>query len=138
MAPTNNLMIETYGSQKNIEDHRWRVTRSGMTDGQNGDLVIDDALKADEGQRVEAWILSGTPLYRDEDHNLRFFNAQASTDGKECVGFLMSPVRIMDFNGGFYDQVPVAVQTWGEVHLQWLPTKIAEADIPNRFGVTKS
>lgn len=138
MAPTNNLHIETYGSQVNIEDHRWRVTRSGMTDGQNGDLVIDDAIKADEGQLLEGWVKSGTPLFRDEDHNLKFFGSTAAAAGETCVGFLMSPVRIVDANGSFYEQVPVAVQTWGEVHLQWLPTDIAEEDIPARFGVTKS
>lgn len=137
MAYTNNLGFQPYGDFASIEDYRWRVNSSGMHDGQNGNLVIDDALKAEGDHRVGGWIKSGLPVYRDEKNELHFFSAEAKQGGKKVVGFLFAPHKITDVNGEFYtDSIPVGVQTRGEVICQWLPVQFDPADLPARFTNT--
>lgn len=137
MAHPNNLGFQPYGEQVSIEDYRWRVTTTGMTDGQSGDLVIDAALKAEGDHRIGGWIKSGLPVYRDENNKLKFFNAEAKAAGAVCAGFLFAPHKITDVNGEFYtDSIPVAVQTRGEVICQWLPVEFDPADLPVRFTNT--
>lgn len=126
----NNLSVQYYGSYDSIEDHRWRVSTTGVSDAQNGDLIIDDAAKAEGTHRKGGWLLSGTPLYRDENNKLKVFSAEAKAAGSKIFGFLMSPAKIVDVNGAYYDTIPVAVQTSGEIIAQWLPVKVDPADIP--------
>ncbi len=139
MAHSNNLSIQHYGDWVSIEDHRWRKNTSGMEDGQNGSLIIDDAVKAEGKHRVGGWIRSGLPVYRDEDNNVRFFTAEAKTAGQKCIGFLQSAHQIVDVNGEFYTgSIPVGVQTRGEVYYQWLPVDDFDPeDLPVRFTGTK-
>lgn len=137
MAHANNLGFQPYGDYKNIEDHRWRVTTTGMSDGQNGNLVIDAAAKAEGSHREGGWLLGGVPLYRDEDNNLKVFSAEAKTEGEEVAGFTFCPHKITDVNGEFYtDSIPVAIQTRGEIICQWLPVEFDPADLPPRFTNT--
>lgn len=137
MPYTNNLGFQKHSDYSAIEDNRWRVTTTGMTDGQNGNLVIDEALKAEGEHRVGGWIKGGLPVYRDEDNQLHFFTAEAKGTGAECVGFLFCPHKITDVNGEFYTgSIPVAVQTRGEVICQWLPVEFDPADLPARFTNT--
>lgn len=137
MAFTNNLGFQPHGDWTTIEDYRWRVNASGMEDGQNGNLVIDDAIKAEGTHREGGWIKSGLPVYRDEQNQLHFFDAAAKTAGKKCVGFLHAVHKITDVNGEFYTgSIPVGVQTRGEVICQWLPVAFDPADLPVRFTNT--
>lgn len=139
MAHENNLGFQPYGDFVTIEDHRWRVNTSGMEDGQNGNLVIDDAVKAEGKHRIGGWIKSGLPVYRDDKNELRFFTDEAKTAGKKCFGFLQSVHKITDVNGEFYTgSIPVGVQTRGEVICQWLPVDDFDPeDLPVRFTNTK-
>lgn len=139
MAHSNNLSFQFYGDWASLEDHRWRVNTSGMEDGQNGNLIIDEALKADGEHRLGGWIYSGLPVYRDEDNNLRFFTSEAKGEGKKLFGFLQSAHKIVDVNGEYYtESIPVGVQTRGEVICQWLPVENFDpADLPARFTNTK-
>lgn len=137
MAYSNNLETQSYGDWGTIEDYRWRVNASGMSDGQSGNLIIDDAIKAEGNHRIGGWVKSGVPVYRDENNDLRFFNAEAKIAGKKVVGFLYSPHKIVDVNGEFYTKsIPVGVQTRGEVIAQWLPVDFDPADLPVRFTNT--
>lgn len=126
----NNLSVQNYGKYVSIEDHRWRVTTTGVSDAQNGDLIIDDAAKAEGTHREGGWLKSGVPLYRDENNKLKVFSAQAKGAGAKIFGFLMSPAEIVDVDGTYYDTIPVAVQTSGEIIAQWLPVQVDPADIP--------
>lgn len=137
MAHPNNLGFQPYGGWESIEDYRWRVNSSGMEDGQNGNLVIDDAIKAEGSHRIGGWIKSGLPVYRDSNNNLRIFSAEAKAEGKKCFGFLHAVHKIQDVHGEFYsDSIPVGVQTRGEVICQWLPVEFDPADLPVRFTNT--
>ena len=137
MAHPNNLGFQPYGGWESIEDYRWRVNSSGMEDGQNGNLVIDDAIKAEGSHRIGGWIKSGLPVYRDTDNNLRIFSAEAKTAGEKVFGFLHAVHKIQDVHGEFYtDSIPVGVQTRGEVICQWLPVEFDPADLPVRFTNT--
>ena len=135
----SNLSIQPSGDgYLSVEDHRWRVNNTGMKDGQNGVLAVDATLKAEGPHRVEGWIKSGVPLYRDDtDQKLHILDDTAIAGGKTVFGFLMSPVRVANYQGGFFDEVPVAVQTRGEIIYNWLPVQIDEDAISNRFGITK-
>lgn len=137
MAHSNNLGFQPYGDYTSIEDNRWRVNTTGMSDGQNGNLVIDAALKAEGSHRVGGWLLGGVPLYRDTDNALKIFSAEAKTAGEKVQGFTFCPHKITDVNGEFYtDSIPVAVQTRGEVICQWLPVEFDPEDLPNQFSNT--
>lgn len=137
MAHTNNLGFQPYGDWTSIEDYRWRVSSSGMEDGQNGNLVIDDAIKAEGDHRIGGWVKSGLPVYRDGDNQLRFFTEEAKSSGAKAVGFLHSVHKITDVNEEFYTgSIPVGVQTRGEVICQWLPVEFDPEDLPARFTNT--
>lgn len=137
MAHTNNLGFQPYGDWTSIEDNRWRVTTTGMSDGQNGNLVIDDAVKAEGSHRVGGWLLGGVPLYRDADNQLKVFTAEAKAAGDKVAGFTFCPHKVTDVNGEFYtESIPVAVQTRGEVICQWLPVEFDPEDLPARFTNT--
>ncbi|MDD2325914.1 MAG: hypothetical protein PHW63_07950 [Alphaproteobacteria bacterium] len=137
MAHSNNLGFQPYGDYTSIEDNRWRVNTTGMSDGQNGNLVIDAALKAEGSHRVGGWLLGGVPLYRDTDNTLKIFSAEAKIAGKKVQGFTFCPHKITDVNGEFYtESIPVAVQTRGEVICQWLPVVFDPADLPAQFSNT--
>lgn len=134
----NNLTIQSYGDPfLTIEDHRWRVTTTGMTDGQNANLVINGSLKATGPHRLEGYVKDGVPVYKGDDAKVYLYDEQAETDGKKLFGFLQSPYRIADYSGGYYEEIPVAVQTRGEINYNWLPVQISEEVIHDRFGVTK-
>lgn len=136
MAYTN-LNIHENPDWINIEDQRWRKNAHGMDySGQNGVLVIDDAIKAEGAHRAERYIKSGIPLYRDADGNLRLFTENAKTAGDKVAGFLQSIFEIADRNGNFYDEIVVGIQTAGEIYPKWLPVELADEDIPVRFGVS--
>ena len=137
MAHANNLGFQPYGYYSSIEDNRWRVTTTGMSDGQNGNLVIDAALKAEGSHRVGGWLLGGVPLYRDAENQLKVFSAEAKAEGAEVTGFTFCPHKVTDVNGEFYtDSIAVAVQTRGEVICQWLPVEFDPEDLPARFTNT--
>jgi hypothetical protein len=134
----SNLSIQPYSDgYASIEDHRWRVNNTGMKDGQNGVLAIDATLKADGPHKRQGWVLSGVPLYKGDDKKLHLFDDKAVTDGEKVFGFLMSPVRIADYNGGFYDEAAVAVQTRGEIIYDWLPVQVPLESLSDRFGITQ-
>ena len=133
----NNLGIQEYGHWKNIEDHRWRRTTTGMTDGVNANLLIDDAIKAEGPHRVGGWTKSGIPVYFDEvTKSVKFFNADAKTAGETIYGLVFSIHKITDELGEFFETIPVAVQTRGEIYAQWLPVEIDAADLPSNIGNT--
>ncbi len=122
-----------------IEDHRWRKNTSGMEDGQNGSLIIDDAVKAEGKHRVGGWIRSGLPVYRAKITTFASSPPRLRLAGQKCIGFLQSAHQIVDVNGEFYTgSIPVGVQTRGEVYYQWLPVdNFDPADLPVRFTGTK-
>lgn len=133
----SNLGIQSSSDgYTSIEDHRWRVNNTGMKDAQNGDLTIDATLKAEGPHKVQGWILSGVPLYKDEDKKFHLLDETAVSEGKTVFGFLMSPVRIADYQGGFYETAAIAVQTRGEIIYDFLPVQVSLEAISNRFGVT--
>jgi hypothetical protein len=136
MAYTN-LNIHDNPDWVNIEDQRWRKNAHGMDfSGQNGVLIVDDAVKAEGAHRVERYIKSGVPLYRDADGNLRLFTEEAKTSGEKIAGFLQNVDEVADRNGRWYDQRIVGIQTAGEIYPKWLPVQIDETDIPVRFGAS--
>lgn len=136
MAYTN-LNIHENPDWVNIEDQRWRKNAHGMDfSGQNGVLIVDDALKAEGEHRVGRYIKSGIPLYRDGEGNLRLFTEEAKAAENKVAGFLQNVDEIADRNGVHYDQKIVGIQTAGEIYPTWLPIKLADEDIPARFGVS--
>lgn len=136
MAYTN-LNIHNDPDWVNIEDQRWRKNAHGMDfSGQNGVLVIDEAIKAEGPHRVGRYVKSGVPLYRDEDGKLKIFNETAKTAGSKVAGFLQTIEDIADRNGKWYDEKIVGIQTAGEIYPKWLPVDLANEDIPVRFGVS--
>lgn len=137
MANSNNLGFEPHGGWSSIEDFRWRVNTWGMEDGQNANLVIDDAIKAEGDHRVGGWVLSGVPVYRTSDNEVKFFSAEAKAAGEKVAGFLYNPHKIKDVNGEFYtDSIPVGVQVRGSIIAQWLPVEFDVADLPPHFTNT--
>lgn len=119
----------------NIEDSMWRKNAHGMDySGQNGVLIIDDAVKAEGPHRVGRYLLSGVPVYRDTDGNLRLYSENARTAEEKIVGFLQSIEEIGNKNGRNYDQKIVGIQTAGEIYPKWLPVELTEDEIPARFG----
>lgn len=134
MAYTN-LNIHENPDWVNIEDSMWRKNAHGMDySGQNGVLIIDDAVKAEGAHRVGRYLKSGIPLYRDADDNLKLFTTNAKEAGDKVVGFLQTIEEIADRNGNNYDQKIVGIQTAGEIYPKWLPVQLADEDIPARFG----
>lgn len=133
MALKNNLVFERYGDFINIEDTRWRRTTTGMHDGQNGILKIDDAAKAEGGHRVNGYLKSGTPVYKDTDGYVKVWNATAKGAGKKILGFLQSVNQIQSRSGVFFDEIAVGIQTSGSIYSAWLPVKIDAEDIPVLF-----
>lgn len=136
----NNLSIESYGEWASIEDTRWRKNAHGVGfSGQNGVLVIDEALKADGTHRLKNWVKSGIPVYRDADDadRLKVFTTEAKSAGKKILGFTQNPAKIVDANGEYYEELSMGVQTAGEIYRQWLPVEVAVEDIPARFGNTE-
>lgn len=129
----NALFFERYGDWANIEDSRWRRTTTGMHDGQNGTLKIDDAAKADGGHRVRGYLKSGTPVYRDSDGYIKVWSATAKSAGKKILGFLQSVVKIQSKSGVWYEEAPVGIQTSGSVYSKWLPVTVDTDDIPALF-----
>lgn len=134
----SNLNIQHNPDWVNIEDNRWRKNSHGMDySGQNGVLIIDDAVKAEGAHRESRYILSGVPLYRDTDGNLRLFTENAKTAGDKVAGFLQSIFEVANRHGEFYDEIVVGIQTAGEIYPKWLPVELADEDIPVRFGVSE-
>lgn len=134
MAYTN-LNIYNDPDWTNIEDHRWHKNAHGMDfSGQNGVLIIDEAVKAEGNHREGRYLKSGVPVYRDADDNLRVFSETAKTEGFKVAGFLQSIEEVADRNGKDYDQKIVGIQTAGELYPKWLPVELADEDIPVRFG----
>ena len=137
MAHPNNLGFQPNGGYESIEDYRWRVNTWGMEDGQNANLVIDDAIKAEGSHRVGGWVKSGVPVYRDEDNQVRIFSAEAKASGQKVAGFLYNPHKITDVNGEFYtESIPVGVQVRGSIIAQWLPVEFDVEDLPEHFTNT--
>lgn len=126
--PTNNLIFENYDAYEDIEDHRWRVNTTGMSDGVNANLVIDEAAKAEGDHRNGRWLLSGCPVTFDEATK----TVKLYTKGGEekIYGVLFTSHKIMNESGEFYDTIPVAVQRRGEIIHKWLPVDIDPADLP--------
>lgn len=141
MAPKNPLQHEEYGAFDRIEDHRWRKTPTGMQDGQNRSLIIDDAAKADAGHRNGRFLKSGVPVYEvggsgADKHYVKVWDATAKAGGKKILGFLQSVEEIQSRSGVFWEQKAVGVQTRGEIYPHWLPVTVENEDIPASFGVT--
>lgn len=136
MAYTN-LNIHNDPDWVNIEDQRWRKNAHGMDfSGQNGVLVIDEAIKAEGPHRVGRYVKSGVPLFRDTDGKLKIFNKTAKGKGSKVAGFLQTIEDIADRNGKWYDEKIVGIQTAGEIYPKWLPVDLDNEDIPVRFGVS--
>lgn len=141
MAANNPLSPSANYEWVSFDDKRWRVNKSGVSEsGQNGLLVIDDNVKKDGPHRKGRWIRSGLPLYRGDDNKLYLWT---SGSGKKILGFLQSQQEIApylsdyaDFDRVFYDEIPVAVQTAGEIYDKWLPVEVPKDEIPVRFGVS--
>lgn len=137
MAHPNNLGFQPHGDYTSIQDDRWRVNTWGMEDGQNANLVIDDAIKAEGSHREGGWVKGGTPVYRTDDNKVAIFSAKAKADGKKVFGFLYNPHKITDVNGEFYTKsIPVGVQVRGSIIAQWLPVEFDVADLPPHFTNT--
>lgn len=141
MALKNPLIPEQYGEFTRIEDHRWRKTPTGMQDGQNRTLIIDDAAKADGGHKDGRFLKSGTPVYEvggsgADKHFIKVWDATAKAGGKKILGFLQSIEEIQSRSGEFYEQKAAGIQTRGEIYAHWLPVTVENDDIPHTFTNT--
>nr|DAN60348.1 MAG TPA: hypothetical protein [Caudoviricetes sp.] len=103
-------------------------------------LVINDKIKAEGPHRVGRWLKSGIPLYRDADNKLYLWDAAS---GKKIAGFLQTFKEIAPtfsdlaaYGVKFYDEIPVGIQTAGEIYPKWLPVAVPDDQIPPRFGVS--
>lgn len=141
MATNNPLSPSANLEWKHIDDGRWRKNGSQISEsGQNGMLVINDKVKAEGPHRVGRWLKSGIPLYRDADNKLYLWEA---VSGKKIAGFLQTQKEIAPYLSDlaaygpkFYDEIPVGIQTAGEIYPKYLPVTVPEDQIPARFGVS--
>lgn len=141
MATNNPLSPSGNLEWRFFDDTRWRVNKSGMSESaQSGVLVVNDDLKAEGDHRNGRWIKSGLPLYRGDNNKLYLWT---KTSGKKIAGFLQSMKSIApsltDYSAmemTFYDEIPVGIQTAGEIYPKWLPIEVPDDQIPARFGVT--
>lgn len=141
MGTNNPLSPSATLEWKSIDDTRWRKNGSQISEsGQNGMLVINDKVKAEGPHRVGRWLKSGVPLYRDADNKLYLWDAAS---GKKIAGFLQTFKEIAPtfsdltaYGVKFYDEIPVGIQTAGEIYPKWLPVTVPDDQIPVRFGVS--
>ena len=138
----NNLYVQRSEEDiLDIDDQRWRKNKAGVSEtGENGSLVIDEAVKVDGAHRVGAYLLSGVPVYRELDaesgeYVVRVYQETAA-EGVEIVGFLQSINKIKGLDGEYFDRIPVGIQTGGEIYPDWLPVTLEADQIPVRFGTS--
>lgn len=139
----NNLYVQRYEEDiLDIDDQRWRKNKAGVSEtGENGSLVIDEAVEAEGPHRVGAYLLSGVPVYRELDaesgeYVVRVYTQETAAEGVEIVGFLQSINKVKGLDGEYFDRIPVGIQTGGEIYPDWLPVTLEADQIPVRFGTS--
>lgn len=125
--------VNRYGDWSSVEDYRWRKSVRGVSKGQNGTIVVDDAMKAEGGHRKEQYLKSGVPVYQDDDTTYKLWTATAKGAGKKIAGFVDTVCELKDPSGKWYESVDAGIMTYGGVYEVWLPVEVAAEDVPARF-----